>query len=63
MSQPIKFKKGMVITTYYITPNGLKTKYSVSAMILISGKNEKDEILVRYTNNRQSLIHTSCIID
>ena len=26
-------------------------------------KNEKEEILVRYTNNRQSLIHTSCIID
>jgi hypothetical protein len=51
-----------VISTYYITPNGLKTKYSVSAMILISGKNEKDEILVRYTNNRQVLIHTSYII-
>ena len=62
MSQSIKFKKGMVISTYYITPNGLKTKYSVYAMILISGKNEKDEILVRYSNKRELMIHTSLIL-
>ena len=62
MSQSIKFKKGMVISTYYITPNGLKTKYSVYAMILIPGKNEKDEILVRYSNKRELMIHTSLIL-
>ena len=61
MYKSIKYKKGMVINTYYITPNGLITKYSVPAMILIPGTNEKDEILVRYSN-RQSLIHTSCIL-
>ena len=62
MSQSIKYKKGMVISTYYITPNGLKTKYSVYAMILIQDKNEKDEILVRYSNKRELMIHTSLIL-
>mgnify|MGYP001289491808 FL=1 len=56
------YKKGMIITTYYITPNGIKTKYNVEAMILIPGENTNNEILVKFKNNTKYLIPSSWII-
>ncbi len=52
----------MIITTYYITPNGIKTKYNVEAMILIPGENTNNEILVKFKNNTKYLIPSSWII-